>query len=42
MDRVVPWQRLEAMIEPHYPSGGTGRKPYPLNTMLRIHCLQYW
>ena len=42
MDRVVPWQRLEALIEPHYPSGGTGRKPYALNTMLRIHFLQHW
>src|SRR3954451_10943628 len=31
MDRVVPWQRLEALIEPHYPSGGTGRKPYPFD-----------
>ena len=42
MDRVVPWQRLEALIEPHYPSGGNGRKPYALNTMLRIHFLQHW
>jgi IS5 family transposase len=42
MDRVVPWQRLEALIEPHYPSSGRGRRPYPLNTMLRIHFLQHW
>jgi IS5 family transposase len=29
MDRVVPWARLEALIEPHYPVAGNGRKPYP-------------
>jgi transposase, IS5 family len=42
MDRVVPWHRLEALIEPHYPVAGNGRKPYPLGTMLRIHFLQHW
>ena len=42
MDRVVPWARLEALIEPHYPVAGNGRKPYPLSTMLRIHFLQHW
>jgi IS5 family transposase len=41
MDRVVPWQRLEALIEPHYPVAGNGRKPYPLGTMLRVHFLQH-
>ena len=42
MERVVPWRRLEALIEPHYPVAGKGRKPYPLSTMLRIHLLQHW
>ena len=42
MDRVVPWARLEALIEPHYPVAGNGRKPYPLSTILRIHFLQHW
>ena len=33
--------------EPYYPKGKSGpkggsRKPYPLETMLRIHCLQQW
>ena len=42
MDRVVPWQRLEALIEPHYPTAGNGRKPYPLSIMLRVHFLQHW
>ena len=42
MDRVVPWARLETLIEPHYPVAGNGRKPYPLSTMLRIHFLRHW
>jgi IS5 family transposase len=42
MERVVPWRRLEALIEPHYPVGGKGRQPYPLAVMLRVHLLQHW
>ena len=42
MSRVVPWKKLEAVIEPHYPKAGLGRRPYALSTMLRIHCLQQW
>ena len=42
MHRAVPWARLEVLIEPHYPKAGGGRRPYPLATMLRIHCLQQW
>lgn len=28
MEQVVPWSGLEALIEPHYPKAGGGRKPY--------------
>ena len=42
MEKLIPWQRLESVIEPHYPKAGNGRKPYPLPTMLRIHCMQQW
>tara|TARA_R110001583_G_scaffold185625_1_gene345865 strand:- start:15398 stop:16363 length:966 start_codon:yes stop_codon:yes gene_type:complete len=42
MEKLVPWQRLHGVIEPHYPKAGNGRRPYPLMTMLRIHCLQQW
>ena len=43
MDQVVPWKKLLALIEPHYPlTGRRGRQPYPLATMLRIHLLQQW
>ena len=42
MQRVVPWAKLIALIEPHYPKGKTGRPPMGIATMLRIHFLQQW
>ena len=44
MDSVVPWTRLLALIEPHYPKAGRkgGRPPMPLETMLRVYFLQNW
>ena len=42
MDRVVPWSRLIALIEPHYPKPGKGRRPIALDTMLRVHFMQQW
>ena len=42
MDKLIPWNRLESIIEPHYPKAGNGRRPYPLSTMLRIHSMQQW
>ena len=40
MDRLVPWSELEEAIRPHYPKAGRGRRPYPLSSMLRVHCAQ--
>jgi IS5 family transposase len=42
MERVVPWARLVALIEPHYPSGLRGRPPIGIERMLRIYFLQQW
>ncbi|MFX1671013.1 IS5 family transposase [Paraburkholderia sp. A2WS-5] len=42
MRRVVPWSRLIALIEPHYPAGKTGQPPFPIATMLQIHIMQQW
>ena len=42
MEQILPWQNMTAVIEPFYPKAGNGRRPYPLETMLRIHCLQHW
>ena len=42
--QVVPWQAICDLIEPCYPkiSKNSGRPPYPLTTMLRIHVMQQW
>ena len=45
MNQVVPWAMLVALITPlargaHQALGG--RPPFPIETMLRIHCLQLW
>lgn len=42
MDQVVPWQRWLEIIEPYYPKKGKGRPPMPMESMLRIYCLQQW
>jgi IS5 family transposase len=42
MEQVVPWKKLCALIEPHYPDGGTGRPPVGVERMLRIYFLQQW
>jgi IS5 family transposase len=42
MDAVVPWATLLGLIEPYYPKAGKGRRPYPLDVMLRIYFLQQW
>jgi IS5 family transposase len=42
MDVVIPWSRLLALIEPHYPKAGNGRQPLGLEKMLRIYFLQQW
>ena len=42
MDNLLPWPQLLKVIEPFYPKTGNGRRPYPLETMFRIHCMQQW
>ena len=43
MERVVPWVRLIAVIEPLYPtSGRVGRQPTGVPKMLRMYLLQQW
>ena len=39
---MVPCADLEALIEPHAPKRKTGRPPFALQTMLRIHFMQQW
>ncbi len=42
MNLVVPWTELLSLIAPHAPRAKTGRTPFELVTMLRIHFLQQW
>ena len=43
MERVVPWPRLIALIEPLYPtSARVGRQPVGVPRMLRMVCRQQW
>ena len=42
MNLVVPWAELVGLIEPHAPTGKTGRPPFAVATMLRIHFMQQW
>ena len=42
MELVVPWKALLKLIEPHYPVAGRGRRPYPLESILRVHLMQNW
>lgn len=37
---MIPWPDLLAPIAPHAPAGKTGRPPFALEVMLRIHLLQ--
>ena len=38
MDAMIPWVRLQA----HYAVAGRGRRPLPLETMVRVYFLQQW
>lgn len=40
MEGLIPWNRLEKKVSRYYAKGKGGRPPYPLPTMLRVHCLQ--
>jgi IS5 family transposase len=42
MDKVVPWDSLLKVIAPFYPFAGRGRRPYPVQAMLRVHLMQNW
>jgi len=37
MEKVVPWGRLVALMEPHYPKGERGRPPTGIEKMLRVY-----
>lgn len=42
MDTLVPWAEFCAVIEPHYPKAGNGRRPIGLERMLRMYFIANW
>jgi len=42
MELAVPWAELVALVEPHYPKAGNGRRPVGVERMLRMYFLQQW
>lgn len=42
MERVVPWAALVGLIPPYAPEGKRGRPPVAVETMLRIHFMQWF
>jgi IS5 family transposase len=40
MDNVIPWDEWIRIVQPHYYPGKRGNKPFPLDTMLRVHVVQ--
>src|SRR5437016_451895 len=42
MEQVVPWRELCALVAPHYPKPGKGRRAVGVERMLRIYFLQQW
>ena len=42
MNKIVPWDRWVAIINPYYPTGKRGRPTRGIETMLRMYLLQIW
>ena len=42
MTVLKPWTELVAMVTVHAPVANTGRPPFAIEMLLRIHCLQQW
>ena len=40
IEEIVPWEKWETLIRPHYYKGERGNKPYELDLMLHLHILQ--
>ena len=38
----MPWTALVEWIAPFAPEGRLGRPPFPVGTLLHIHCMQQW
>jgi IS5 family transposase len=42
MEGLMAWADFCALIEPHYPKAGNGRRPVGVARMLRMYCVANW
>ncbi len=42
MDHIMPWDEWTEMVKPYYPAGRRGRKPQPIERMLKMYMLKEW
>ena len=42
MQTLLPWDEWADLVRPHYPSGSRGRKPQPIQRMLKMYMLKNW
>jgi IS5 family transposase len=42
MDELIPWAEWVGLVEPFYYNKARGRRPVPIETMLRMYLLQVW
>ncbi len=42
IERVVTWKLPLDVNSPHNAVAGRGRRPYPLDSILRVHLMQNW
>jgi len=42
MERVIPWDRVEALLNREIPNPGGGRPPFPFIRLFRMTLLQWW
>ena len=42
MDEIIPWSDWVSIIKPYYYTNKRGRKPIPIETMLRMYLMQIW
>jgi len=42
MDRIIPWQQVDALVKANIPNPGGGRPPFDFNLMIRMTLIQWW
>jgi hypothetical protein len=40
IDKLILWSQTEKKVALYYPKGHNGQPPYPMPSMLRVHCMQ--